>query len=282
MQLPFTLQYYVALDMGSAWTRGASMDGRLSVTKSERHGLHGITAGEVVDVTTCSEIVSNLFKSLRPSFLGRPHAVACISSCASPAQRAAITSTLYQSGAWSVTLIQQPLAAAMGAGLDPSSDYAQMIIDVGDGFTEYSIIRAGRVEAAEAVKVGCANVRQVLAQHCRESEAGELLGWMQHGLFENEPDFLPDGVLQALGEPLSYLADRAEAFFKRLPDRVACEVIENGVVLVGGGAMLRELKRRISARSGLAVRVPDNPLMAVIEGAKQAIPYASMASRFHR
>lgn len=275
MQFPFTLQYYVALDLGTAWTRGASQDGRLSVTKSARHGLHGIAAGEVVNAATCSEIVSTLFRTLRPTFLGRPHAVASVSACATPAQRAAITSTLYQSGAWSVTLIQQPLAAAMGAGLDPSSDYAQMIIDVGEGFTEYSVIRAGRVEAAEVVRLGCGKVRHILAEHCAEAEIGELLGWMQRNLFESNPDLLPEGVVAALNEPLNELAERAEAFFKRLPDRMACEVIENGVLLVGGGAMLRELKRRISVKTGLAVRAPENPLMAVIEGARQAIPYAS-------
>ena len=275
MQLPFTLQYYVALDLGTAWTRGASQDGRLSVMKSERHGLHGIAAGEVVDAGTCAAIVSSLFRTLRPGFLGRPHAVASVSACATPAQRAALLSMLYRSGAFGVTMLQQPLAAAVGAGLDPGSDYAQMIMDVGEGYTELAVIRAGRVEVAEVIRLGCGSVRRILAEHCAGAEIEELLRWMERNLFENNPGLLPQDAMEALGEPLNTLAGRAAAFFRRLPDRMACEVIENGMLLVGGGAMLRELKRRISMQTGLAVRVPDNPLTAVIEGARQAIPYAA-------
>jgi len=274
MQLPFTLQYFVALDLGTAWTRGASQDGRLAVMESERHGLRGMAAGAVADAGTCAQIVSSLFRTLRPGFLGRPHAVAPVSACATPAQRAAILSTLYRSGAFSVTLLQQPLAAAVGAGLDPGSDYAQMIMDVGEGYTELAVIRAGRVETAEVIRAGCGDVRRILARHGTPREIWERLRWMEQNLFENNTGLLPQETVDALGELLDTLARGAAAFFRRLPDRTACEVIENGLLLVGGGAMLRELRRRISLQTRLAVRVPDQPLNAVIEGARQAIPYA--------
>lgn len=232
-------------------------------------------AGMIASASTCREILSDLFHALRPPFLRRPHVVACVPATASEKQRAAFTAMLYESGAWSVTLVQQPLAAAMGAGLDPGSDYGQMVIDVGDGITEYSVIREGQVAWSHSVQTGCSTIRSTVARHCGPEESAEILTWMETGLFESQPEILSPDLASDLERPIGLLAEEARQLFERLPDKVACEVIENGVTLVGGGALMRELKRQISARTGLAVRVPGNPLTAAIEGAKQVIPYAA-------
>lgn len=275
MQLPFTLQYHLALDLGTAWTRGASLEGRYSSTKTQRDGTPGMRGGEVSSASTCREILSDLFKVLRPPFLRRPHVVACIPVAATEKQRALFTTMLYESGAWSVTLVQQALAAAMGAGLDPGSDYAQMVVDVGDGITEYSVIREGRVDWSHSVRSGCSTIRERIAGHCTGEQGEEILTWMETGLFEARPDILSPELVASLEEPIGFLADEARALFELLPDKIACEVIENGITLVGGGALMRELKRQLSSRTGLAVRIPGNPLTAAIEGAKQVIPYVS-------
>jgi len=275
MQLPFTLQYHVALDLGTAWTRGANLEGSYSSTKTQRHGTPGMQGGVISSASTCREILSDLFKALRPPFLRRPHVVACIPATATEKQRALFTTMLYESGAWSVTLVQQALAVAMGAGLDPGSDYAQMIVDVGDGITEYAVIREGRVAWSHSVQSGCGTIREIVARHCDGDKGEEILTWMETGLFETRPELLSPGLVEKLEEPIGFLAEEARSLFERLPDKIACEVIENGITFVGGGALMRELKRQLSARTGLAVRIPGNPLTAAIEGAKQVIPYVN-------
>lgn len=292
MQIPyFTFQYNVALDLGTAWTRAASPEGRHSSIRSERRGTRGIQAGAVASVSTCAEILHDIFESIRPRFLSKPRVVASVSSCATETERQLLTDTLRRAGAWSVTLIPQPLVAALGAGLDPGSDYAQMIVDVGDGFTEYAIVRSGRVEMSRVVKAGCGTVRNAAAHYYRRSgdggnsseQAEEILRRMaamepaKPG--ETALSALPPALVRELEGPLNFLADGSLRLFQKLPDRLACEVIENGIILVGGGALLQELKSRMAARTGLAVRVPGNPLTAAIEGATQVIPYAARASR---
>jgi len=287
MQIPhFNPLYHVALDLGTAWTRAASPEGRRTAVKTERRGKAGVQAGAVADASTCTEILQDLFKTLRPSFSAFPRrlsVLATVSSCATDEERQAMTATLYRSGAWSVTLVPQPLAAAIGAGLDPGSDYAQMVVDVGDGFTEYAVIRSGKVEMAHSVKVGCSALRDSIAMHCPSDadRGGEILRWLETCPLREtrEAGAAPAGFSQelkgALEGPLGFLAEGSLQLFRSLPDRVACEVIESGITLVGGGALLRELQLRMAERTGLAVRVPGNPLTAVIEGAAQVIPYAS-------
>lgn len=291
MQMPhLSHPYHVALDLGTAWTRAANPEGRRSAVRTERRGRPGVLAGAVADASTCTEILQDLFRTLRPPFSPfsrRLSVIAPVSPSATDEEKQALTGTLYRSGACSVILIPQPLAAAIGAGLDPGSDYAQMIVDVGDGFTEYSVIRSGKVEASEAVKVGCGTIRNAIAAHCRHHSAREsaaILQWLEaHSLCQAgegmgravPPAGLSQELRGALEGSLSFLAEGSLQLFRKLPDRVACEVIESGITLVGGGALLRELQLRMADRTGLAVRVPRNPLTAVIEGAAQVIPYAS-------
>ena len=288
MQMPhFNHPYHVALDLGTAWTRAANLEGRRSAVRTERRGRPGVRAGAVADTSTCTEILQDLFRTLRPSFSSftrRLSVIAPVSPRATDEEKQALTGTLYRSGAWGVVLIPQPLAAAIGAGLDPGSDYAQMIVDVGDGFTEYSVIRSGKVIASEAVKVGCGTIRSAISAHCREHsarESTEILLWLEkHSLRQAEdggplPAGLSQELLDSLGGSLGFLAEGSFQLFRRLPAKVATEVIESGITLVGGGALLREMQLRMADRTGLAVRVPRNPLTAVIEGAAQVIPYAS-------
>ena len=284
----------VALDLGTAWTRIASDEGRHFSTRTERRGVPGVLAGAVADPDTCAEILQDLFRTVRPlsPFARRLAVVATLSPSASPGERQALISTLYRSGASSVSLIPQPIAAALGAGLEPASEYAHLVVDVGDGFTEYSVIRAGKVEVSEAVKVGCGAIGKAIAAHAPHldgQQTRELLRWLgTHRLGDAEGgrnvaapvDGLSGELLEelwaSLDDTCDFLVQGALQLFRQLPDRTACEVIENGLTLVGGGAMIRELRLRFAERTGLQVRAPANPLTAIIEGAVQVLPYASV------
>ncbi len=303
MQIPsFSLFDHIVVDLGSAWTRAANSEGRRSAVKSERRGRAAIQAGAVADAAICAEILHDVFGTLRPTFSPFQKRLSVISSlpaCATEEERATLTSTLYRSGAWNVVLIPQPLAAAMGAGLDVGSPYAQMVISVGDALTEYAVIRNGKVENSHSVKVGCATLRNAITSHCRLStdhQSRELLRKMETHSLNEALDTLttlepaaataptePSGSLEqnlrnSLNGSLSFLADNLLQLYRTLPDRAACEVIESGITLVGGGALLRELQHRLAATTGLSVRVPSNPLSAVLEGLMQVIPYTGYSA----
>ncbi len=248
----------VALDLGTAWTRLATREGQRFTARTERQGHRGMQGGAICDPATCAEIVRELFHSVRPwlpPFRRRLGVVATIAASATGEETRALTGTLDRSGAWEVVLVPQPLAAAIGAGLDPGSEYAQMVVDVGDGFTEYAVLRSGKVEASSAVKIGCGAIREAAASSAPGTSAE------RQAAFAGALDSVAEGALR---------------FFCQLPARMACEVIENGVLLVGGGALLHALPARLAERTGLSIRVPANPLTAVIEGAAGVIPYATL------
>ncbi len=259
----------LALDLGTAWTRAVSATGRRYCARSERRGERAVQGGAVIDGAPTAEILYEAFETLRSRFTRALPVAACVSSCASEAEQERYTHTLHRHGASAVTLVPTPIAAALGTGLDPSSHYSQMIVDIGDGFTEYAVIRRGRVETSRLLDFGCGNLRDVFFEK-PHADAYDLMQWWSRSLPSVEER---DEALAAQDEPFSLLSETLLDFFRDLPDRMACEVIENGVLLVGGGALLRGVRGRLSARTGFLIRVPANPLTATIDGAAQVLPY---------
>lgn len=230
-----------------------------------------------------SKIIGGLLKALRPHYFWRPGVVAAISTCATVQERDLFTDTLYRSGAGKVTLVPQAFAAAVGAGLDPSNDHAQMMIDIGEGFTELALVRSGKVTQSHSMQFGCGTLKKVIARHTptparRKPSPEHVLHWLgHHSLTEaTRRKLINDDLAAELRRQMATVADESLRFFQRLPDQHACEVIENGITLVGGGAMILDLRSQIAMRTGITIHVPPNPLTSLIEGVAKVMPYALM------
>ncbi|MFN0083867.1 MAG: rod shape-determining protein [Blastocatellia bacterium] len=254
-------------------------------------------AGVVADVDAATSLLTPLLKRAHRFGIFKPRALACAPTDACEEERAALVEATRRAGASAVIVVPEPLAAAIGAGLDVASPYAQMLVDIGDGVTDIAVIRSGTLITTSAVRTACSDLRHSISQMVafrygvlpfpREAEL------LMHRIgasadFEQERLFLTAGTDLLSGRPISLCVSSydligaiqpsldiiIEAIHKTvrdLPPRTSCEVIENGICLTGGGAQLEGISDRLATATSLDVHSAKDPMRAVINGARQML-----------
>ncbi|MGE0881924.1 MAG: rod shape-determining protein [Blastocatellales bacterium] len=254
-------------------------------------------AGVVADIEAASSLLKPFLKRAQRFGLFKPRVLACAPTDACEEERAALIEAAQRAGASEVYIAPEPLAAAIGAGLDVASHYAQMIVDIGDGVTDIAVVRSGNLILTSAVRTACSDLRNAVAQMVSfrhgvllfPQEAERLMQLIGASFdYEQEELVVTTGTDLLTGEPLDLcvsshdlneaiepiLENIVEAIHntvRKLPEETSCEVIENGICLTGGGAQLQGLPERLAAATSLDVRVADDPMMAVINGARQML-----------
>lgn len=240
-QLP--LQFWrqqIALDLGTAAIRIAAAHGPVLELPSCLGAREGLCGGVVVDQETVARLLKPQLAKRRLFGIVKPRVLACAPSDASRDERARLIRAVLEAGAASVYLIPEPLAAAVGAGLDVSSPYAQLVVDIGAGVTDCALIRMSRIQATAALRIGCSRLQD--ATQSSWHPVGDLL----------------------------------EGFLHDLPPEIGCEVIENGICLTGGGALIPGLPAYLEARTGITVTPAAIPCHCVVEGARAILPVVVM------
>jgi rod shape-determining protein MreB len=270
-----------------------TMDAEASCLESS---VTPVRAGVVVDIEAAAALLIPLIRRARRMRLARPRALFCTPSDASDNERAALVETARRAGASVLAVSPEPLAAALGAGLDPASPFASMIVDIGNGVTDIAVIRSGHIIHAAAVRTACGDLQSALvgmvaARHrvrlyVHEAErlmrkAGVQPGNVpgrQYLALGTGPDGLEAAVAvheeeirTAMAPIVGKIVDRISRVVKDLPPLTACEVIEDGVCLTGGGACLKGMADLISKETHLDVRVAPDPLRSVIYGAARLL-----------
>ncbi len=254
-------------------------------------------AGVVADVEAASSLLKPFLKRAHRFGLFKPRVLACAPTDACEEERAALIEAAQRAGASDVYIAPEPIAAAIGAGLDISSQYAQMLVDIGDGVTDIAVIRAGNLILTSAVRTACSDLRNAVSEMVSyrhgvllfPQEAERLMHLIGANFdYSQEELLVAAGTDWLTGEPLqlcvsSYdlneaiepvldtIVDAIQTTVRKLPEETSCEVIENGICLTGGGAMLQGLPERLAAATSFEVRVAEDPLMAVINGARQML-----------
>lgn len=285
----------LAIDFGSAATRVAGRCGATVVQHSVTPGRRTVNDSLVVDPDAAVKLLTPLIQGARRFHGGRTKAVVCAPSTVSSEHRAAVTDCVLRAGARSVTLVPEPVAAAIGAGIDVGSGRSTFIVDVGEGLTDCALIQKGRVVQSVALSVGCSDFRRRLRQCAKQiahlelcdTEAERLLrriGFEQYpfgkasctgrrkGKIQEEN--LPKRALQeALRPALAEILYTISSLLHDLPSSTAVEVIEDGIFLSGGGALLNGFDEQVARETNVEVRVVADPLGSVIQGAQAMLPF---------
>jgi rod shape-determining protein MreB and related proteins len=309
----------VAIDLGTANTRVYALGCGLladepSVVKSNpvngtaknngenkkattMRAISPLRGGVIVDVDSAVTLLIPLLQRARRFGLLKPRTLACIPTDASEQERAALIEATERAGASYVVLTPEPLAAAIGAGLDISSPYAQMIVDIGDGVTDIAVIRYGVLLKTSAVRTACSDLhaavqkmltdRYNILAHPGEAErltreVGAEFKNVRKRTLTVVGTHCSDGndatvsvtneeVIDSISPPINIIVRAVNAVVRDLPLKVSCEVIENGICLTGGGAALRGLPNLLAAETVLDVRPAVDPLHTVINGACQML-----------
>lgn len=256
-----------------------------------------LRAGVVKDIDAAASLLSPLFRRARRFGLMKPRVLACAPTDACDDERAALVEAARRAGASAVTIAPEPLAAAIGAGLDVSSPYAQMLVDVGDGVTDIAIIASSTVIFSSAVRTACSDLHAAVQSHIADRH-GTMLYFHEAerltrrvglvGRTAPEQSISAKGehcttgretkvvvtnreVSDALAPGVDTILGAIRRTLQEIPHTTACEVIENGLCLTGGGARLPGFAGFLAAETQLDVNPAADPLRAVIDGARQMI-----------
>ncbi|GAA1116368.1 rod shape-determining protein [Kitasatospora sp. DSM 101779] len=240
-----------------------------------------------------------ILKIHRRRYLARPRVVVCVPSGITGVERRAVIEASAQAGARQVHIIEEPMAAAIGAGLPVHEPTGNMVVDIGGGTTEVAVISLGGIVTAQSLRVAGDELDNAIVQHIKK-EYSLLLGErsaeqikMSIGsafALEGEKDEhaeirgrdlvsgLPKTVVisaaevrEAIDEPVNSIIDSVKTTLDQCPPELAGDVMDRGIVLTGGGALLRGLDERLRRETGMPIHIAENPLDSVALGAGKCV-----------
>jgi rod shape-determining protein MreB and related proteins len=233
----------------------------------------------------------------RRAHLVKPRLVVAVPSGITGVEQSAVKEAGHQAGARRVYIIEEPMAAAIGAGLPVHEPVGNMVVDVGGGTTEVAVISLGGIVTSQSIRVGGDEMDQAIIAFAKK-EHSLMLGErtaeeikMAIGSACPSPDEphaeirgrdlvsgLPKTavisageVRHAIADPVSAVVDAVTATLDRCPPELAGDVMDRGIALTGGGALLRGLDQRLSDETGMPVYLADNPLESVVLGAGKCV-----------
>lgn len=283
--------------------------GRVVAVGAEAHRMLGRTPGHIVaarplrggviaDFTATATLLKALLQRAMPHRLGlRPRMVVCVPAGVTTVERRAVIEAGYEAGARKVYLVEEPVAAALGAGLDIHRPGGHLVVDVGGGTTDIAVLSLGGVVVGASVRVGGDAFDEAIVRHVKRRynvligertaeqakiaigtavppEADERFEVRGRDLVTGLPRTLhltAAEVHEALEEPIGTLLAGLRAALERVPPELAADLVVGGMVLTGGGSLLRGLDRRIAEATGLPVVQPEEPLLTVALGTGAAL-----------
>jgi rod shape-determining protein MreB len=227
----------------------------------------------------------------KPRFF-RPRVVVCVPSGVTSVEKRAVLEAAMEAGAKKTYLIEEPMAAAIGAGLNITDANGNMIVDIGGGTTDIAIISLGGIVVSESLRVGGDKFDEAITRYIKkiynmmigERTAEEVKIRIGSAYPEGEDrrmeirgrdlvtglprtlKFTSTDTFQALSEPIAAVVDGIKSVLERTPPELASDIMDRGIVLTGGGSMLHGLTRLLSEETGIPIHLAEDPLSCVVLG----------------
>ena len=278
---------------------GHSAKRMLGRTPGSISAIRPLRDGVIADFLVTEKMLQYFIKKvhenswIRPS----PRVLVCIPCKATEVERRAIRESALSAGARDVRLIEEPMAAAIGAGLPVHEAVGTMVVDIGGGTTEIAVISLNSVVYSDTVRVGGDRLDDAIVAYVRRNH-GSVIGdstaeriKMEIGAACPQPQTLEidvrgrnlaegvprsvtlnsEGILEALREPLAMILQHVRNALEQTPPELAGDIADTGIVLTGGGALLRDMDVLLSKETGLPVVLAEDPLTCVARGGGRAL-----------
>ena len=262
----------------------------IRATRPLRHGV-------IADFETTETMLRYFIRRVGGSRLPLAQVVLCVPSGITKVEREAVEEATRAAGARAVYLVEEPMAAAIGAGLPVAHPRASMIVDIGGGTTEVAVIALGGIVVWNSIRVGGYEMDDDIVRHVQRSHnlligqesaedvkieigssseladeqdcqvAGRDLGT---GLLRRT-DLRSEEIRAALETSIRRIVEAVKTTLESTPPELAADIADDGIVLAGGGSLLRGFDRRLAAETGLLVQVAESPLTCVVLGAGRCL-----------
>jgi rod shape-determining protein MreB len=283
----------VAVSEGEIVSVGEEARAMLGRTPETIRAVRPVQDGVIADYGVAGKMLHYLLRRVCTGRrLLKPHVCICISSGATAVEKRAIIEAVLAAGARRSIPVEEPLAAAIGAGLEVTAPAGHLVVDIGGGTTDIAVISMGGIVLSESVRIGGSEMDAVVARQLKRSHnlvigdrtAEEIKIAIGSAYpLPNESTMSVKGrdvvaglpktvelsseeVREALAETVAALVERVRSVLERTPPELAADIVQRGLTLTGGGALLRGLDRLIESQTDVHVRLAEDPLTCVAIG----------------
>lgn len=271
----------------------------LGRTPGHINALRPMNDGVIADYTTTQRMLSYIFNKVAAKKLKifKPRVLICVPSQVTSVERRAVIQAALEAGASEAHTIEEPMAAAIGAGLPISTPGGNMVVDIGGGTTDIAVISLGGIVTSESLRVAGNRMDEVIIRHIKAvyslmigDRTAEEIKTRIGSAYPMDQEInipvkgrdmvagLPKTVevssveiREALAEPVTAVVEKVKRVLEQTPPELAADIIERGIVLTGGGALLRGLDKLLTAATGIPVYVAEDPLSCVAIGTGRAL-----------
>lgn len=262
-------------------------------TPQEIKAVRPLKDGVIADFTATQLLLKNLIEKVRRRHnIGRPRVVVGVPSGITEVEERAVEETILQAGAREVYLIEEPMAAAIGAGLNVGEPTGNIIVDIGGGTTEVAVISLGGIVVSHSLRIAGDELDEDIVNYIKRELnlaigdttaeqikmqigcAAPLMTEMsmlvrgrdlENGLPRNI-NVTSSQIEIAMEESIGKIIDIVKATLEKTPPELSSDIMENGIILAGGGALIQNLDKLISYKTGMPVYIAENPLDCVVRG----------------
>jgi rod shape-determining protein MreB len=275
----------------------------LGRTPGQIEAIRPMRDGVIADFEVAEEMIKHFIRRVQSDggawIKAKPRIVICVPSGATPVERRAIQDAALNAGASEAWLIEEPMAAAIGAGLAIDQPSGSMVVDIGGGTTEVAVLSLEGIVYARSVRVGGDRMDESIINYMRRTENmmigettaerikkeigtatppadghGLTMAVKGRDLVKGVPKeiFISEQLIaEALADPIEEIVDAVRVALETTPPELAADIVEKGIMLTGGGALLRNLDVILRERTGLPVSVADDALSCVVLGTGKCV-----------
>ncbi|MER7900812.1 rod shape-determining protein [Streptomyces sp. NPDC096046] len=238
-----------------------------------------------------------ILKIHKRRYLARPRVVVCVPSGITGVERRAVIEASVQAGARQVHIIEEPMAAAIGSGLPVHEATGNMVVDIGGGTTDVAVISCGGIVIAQSIRVAGDELDNAIIQHIKKEyslllsertaeqikitvgsaydlDTDEHTEMRGQDLVSGQPKTVvisATEVRKAIEEPVNAIVDAVKTTLDKCPPELSGDIMDRGIVLTGGGALLRGLDERLRRETGMPVHIAEDPLDSVALGSGKCV-----------
>ena len=267
-------------------------------TPSNIQAIRPLKDGVIADFEICEKMLRYFIHKVHNRKFGKPRMVICVPSGITGVEQRAVQEAAEYAGARKPAyIIEEPMAAAIGAGLPIHEPTGNMVVDIGGGTTEVAVISLGGIVTSKSIRIGGDELDEAIISYIKKEHSlalgertAEEMKMALGSATELEEEFeaeirgrdlitgLPKTILvstqeirKAIEEPISAIVDAVKVTLDNTPPELAADIMEQGIVLTGGGALLTGLDKRIHDETGMPIVVANNPLQCVALGSGQCL-----------
>jgi rod shape-determining protein MreB len=290
----------VAINANDGRPVAVGMEAKRMMGRTPNHikAIRPLKDGVIADFEVCEKMLRYFIQKVHGSKWSKPRMVICVPSGITGVEQRAVQDAAEYAGARKpVHIIEEPMAAAIGADMPVHEPSGNMIVDIGGGTTEVAVISLGGIVTAQSIRVAGDELDEAVLQYVKKEfslaigdRTAEEIKIQMGSAWPLEQELTADirgrdlisglprtieitteQVREAVAEPISAIVDAVKTTLDKTPPELAADIMEDGITITGGGALLGGLDQRLAHETGMPIRIADEPLYSVVIGSGRAL-----------